>query len=98
MPNKRVLGLSKLARIGELFSRRLQLQERLTKQICYAIHEILEPHGVAVVIEASHLCMVMRGVQKPHSSTITSYMLGGFRSDPKSREEFLSLIRSTTSR
>ncbi|CAK6972164.1 GTP cyclohydrolase 1-like [Scomber scombrus] len=91
LPNKKVVGLSKLARIVEIYSRRLQVQERLTKQIASAISEALEPAGVAVVIEATHMCMVMRGVQKMNASTVTSVMLGTFNDDPKSRKEFLDL-------
>ncbi|KAM3620426.1 uncharacterized protein V6R79_023297 [Siganus canaliculatus] len=91
LPNKKVVGLSKLARIVEIYSRRLQVQERLTKQIASAINEALEPAGVAVVIEAVHMCMVMRGVQKIKASTVTSVMLGAFHDDPETRKEFLSL-------
>ncbi|KAM9848403.1 GTP cyclohydrolase 1 2-like [Aulostomus maculatus] len=91
LPNKKVVGLSKLARIVEIYSRRFQVQERLTKQIASAISEALEPAGVAVVIEAVHMCMVMRGVQKMNASTVTSVMMGSFNQDPETRKEFLTL-------
>lgn len=92
IPNRRVLGLSKLARIAEMFARRLQVQERLTKQVALALSEVLQPQGVAVVMESSHFCMVMRGVEKTQSTTTTSCMLGRMRSTAKTREEFLNLV------
>ncbi|TID23121.1 GTP cyclohydrolase I [Venturia nashicola] len=94
IPNGRVIGLSKLGRIAEMFARRLQVQERLTKQVALALQDVLQPLGVAVVIESAHLCMVMRGVEKTTSKTITSCMLGCMRSSTaKTREEFLNLIK-----
>ena len=92
LPNRLVIGLSKLARIAETFARRLQVQERLTKQIALAVEEAIQPQGVAVVVEASHMCMEMRGVQKVGAQTVSSCMLGVFRSQKATRQEFLDLI------
>lgn len=92
LPNKRVVGISKLARVVEAFARRLQIQERMTAQIANAIEEALEPRGIAVVIEAEHQCMTTRGVMKPGVSMVTSRMLGAFRDDAKTRLEFESII------
>lgn len=94
IPNGKVLGLSKIPRIVDIFSRRMQVQERLTVQIAETIQNAIQPLGVGVVIEARHLCVMMRGVEKQHSSAVTSHMLGSFRSAEKTREEFLSLIRN----
>jgi GTP cyclohydrolase I len=96
IPNGKVIGLSKIPRLIDAFSRRLQIQERLTTQIAEAIQNAIEPQGVGVVVEARHLCMMMRGVEKQHSSAVTSSMLGCFRSEEETRTEFLSLIRQRT--
>jgi len=93
IPGEKILGLSKFARIVDLFARRLQVQERLSVQIAEAIQQVLEPRGVGVVVEGVHLCMMMRGVEKQHSRTVTSAMLGVFREDAKTREEFLSHLK-----
>ena len=94
IPNGKVIGLSKIPRIVDIFARRLQIQERLTVQIAETIQRAIQPQGVGVVIEARHLCVMMRGVEKQHSSAVTSHMLGSFRNEQKTREEFLSLIRT----
>jgi GTP cyclohydrolase IA len=94
IPKGKVIGLSKIPRLIEIFSRRLQIQERLTTQIAETIQKAIEPQGVGVVIEARHLCMMMRGVEKQHSAAVTSSMLGCFREEHETRTEFLSLIRN----
>jgi GTP cyclohydrolase I len=95
MPNRKIVGLSKIPRLVEMFSRRLQVQERLTTQIANTLNEALQPRGVAVVVEAIHLCMLMRGVEKQNSRAITSAMLGAFRDRPETRAEFMELIKSS---
>jgi len=94
IPNGKVIGLSKIARLVDIFARRLQVQERLTVQIAETIQKAIQPQGVGVVIEARHLCVMMRGVEKQHFAAVTSHMLGSFRTAQKTREEFLSLIRN----
>src|SRR4029077_18742114 len=94
IPNGKVVGLSKIPRLVDIFARRLQVQERLTVQIAETIQNAIQPQGVGVVFEARHLCVMMRGVEKQHSSAVTSHMLGSFRNSDKTREEFLSLIRN----
>jgi len=93
LPGKKIVGLSKIPRLVEMFSRRLQVQERLTTQIAQTLKDALQPRGVAVVIEAAHLCMMMRGVQKQNSKSVTSCLLGAFRSDQRTRAEFLGLVK-----
>jgi GTP cyclohydrolase I len=92
IPRRKVVGLSKIARLVEMFARRLQVQERLTNQIAETLQEAVDPLGVGVVVEARHLCMMMRGIEKQHSSAVTSAMLGEFRENVQTREEFLSLV------
>ena len=94
MPSRKIVGLSKIPRLVEMFSRRLQVQERLTTQIAHTINDVLQPRGVAVVIEGLHLCMLMRGVEKQNSKAVTSAMLGAFRDRPETRAEFMELIKS----
>ena len=94
LPSKRVLGLSKIARLVNMYARRLQIQERMTSQIAEAISEKISPEGVGVIIEARHLCMQMRGVEKQHGQAVTSAMLGSFRHNKQTRDEFLSLVRN----
>jgi GTP cyclohydrolase IA len=94
IPNKKVVGLSKIARLVNMFARRLQIQERLTSQIAQSIQDQLNPQGVGVIVEARHLCMVMRGVEKQHSTAVTSAMLGAFRENKETRDEFLSLVQN----
>jgi len=93
VPNGKVIGLSKIPRLVDVFARRLQVQERLTRQVGEAITDAIHPQGVAVILEAQHLCMMMRGVEKQHSSTVTSAMLGVFKTQLQTRNEFLSLVR-----
>ncbi len=97
VPNGKVIGLSKIPRLVDVFARRLQVQERLTRQVADAITEAIEPQGVAVILEAQHLCMMMRGVEKQHSATVTSAMLGVFKTQLQTRNEFLSLVRRSGS-
>ena len=97
LPSKKVLGLSKIARLVNMFARRLQIQERMTSQIAQAIEERVSPEGVGVIIEARHLCMQMRGVEKQHGQAVTSAMLGSFRHNKQTRDEFLSLVRQSRS-
>ena len=96
LPRKKVIGLSKIARVVDMYARRFQIQERLTNQIAETIQDAIDPVGVGVIIEAKHLCMIMRGVEKQHSSAVTSAMLGAFRENQQTREEFLSLVSRTT--
>ena len=94
MPRRKIVGLSKIPRLVEMYSRRLQVQERLTRQIANTLNDVLEPMGVAVVMEGIHLCMLMRGVEKQNSKAVTSAMLGAFRDRPETRAEFMELIKA----
>ncbi|MEI8393603.1 MAG: GTP cyclohydrolase I FolE [Rhodospirillaceae bacterium] len=98
LPHRRVVGISKLARVVDVYARRLQIQEKMTAQIANTIEQVLQPEGVAVVIEASHQCMTTRGVHKPGVTMVTSRMLGAFRDNPSTRREFLNMIGSPVSR
>lgn len=95
IPNKKVIGLSKIPRVVDVFARRLQIQERLTQQIAETIMEKINPRGIGVIIEARHLCMIMRGVEKQNSVAVTSHMLGVFREEQRTRDEFLTLVRES---
>jgi GTP cyclohydrolase I len=97
IPNGKVIGLSKLPRLVDIYARRLQVQERMTTQIAETLMKVIQPQGVGVVVEARHLCMMMRGVEKQHSATVTSAMLGCFRDEKETREEFLALVRNRSS-
>ena len=97
LPNEKVIGLSKIPRIVDIFSRRFQIQERLTQEVAETIQELVEPRGVGVICEARHFCMMMRGVEKQHSGTVTSAMLGAFRTNKETRDELLSLVSSRSS-
>lgn len=94
MPNQKIIGLSKVGRIVDIFAKRLQVQEALTHQVAHAINDLVKPHGVAIMVEASHLCMMMRGIKKQGSTTLTSEYLGVFKSDPVLRTEFVQLIKN----
>lgn len=98
LPNEKVIGLSKIPRIVDMFARRLQVQERLTQQVAETIQEVLNPKGVGVICEARHFCMMMRGVEKQHSGTVTSSMLGAFREGKETRAEFLALVQQSAAR
>lgn len=97
LPDKRVVGISKLARVVELYAKRLQIQEKLTAQVANAINDVLQPKGVAVVMEAAHQCMTTRGIRKPGVTMVTSRMLGAFRDNPTTRREFMALISGNRS-